>query len=158
MIPQINENFSFEGAISRLSDHFVSNYGTRVRGHMVDGTLVPVSYILALCQKQLLTIVMADASCLQNKKISYCQQIDTSWISFTFFFLLIAWISCVMEYYLRRFFSHMTLSENTPFLSPAHDIVITMSGRASVRPCFVSGLYIGNRLMTDDFEAIIDFK
>ena len=36
------------------------------------------------------------------------------------------------------------------FLSPAHevgegDIVITMSGRAAVRPCFVSGRYLWNR-------------
>ena len=42
-----------------------------------------------------------------------------------------------------RVFSH-------PFLSPAHEvgaggIVITTSGLASVRPCFVSGRYIGNR-------------
>ena len=39
---------------------------------------------------------------------------------------------------------------NLTFLSPAHevgagDIVITMSGRAAVRPCFVSGRYLWNR-------------
>ena len=38
-------------------------------------------------------------------------------------------------------------SDYLDFLSPAHevgagDIVITMSGRASARPCFVSGRYL----------------